>query len=130
MKGVYQGIAGPTAILTDVVAPWLEVVIVLLPDILTLLNGIFWESSAEQVQRRFTNNVVPQSCNKMYPQIRQNIMDSTLDVLDEYKNLLDHKLAELKAGIRTAEARKKEKYIEASHRFAEELHGPGGVGTA
>lgn len=108
-KGIYRAVAGVAAIFTDIVAPWMEVVIILLPDIVSLLQGIFGESSSDQLKHRFINNVVPQICNKLYPQIRQNIETSTQQVLCEYQARLDEKLVQMKASIATAEAQKKEK---------------------
>lgn len=108
-KGIYRAVAGVAAIFTDIVAPWMEVVIILLPDILSLLQGIFGESSSDQLKHRFINNVVPQICNKLYPQIRQNIETSTQQVLREYQARLVEKLVQMKASIAAAEAQKKEK---------------------
>lgn len=108
-KGIYRAVAGVAAIFTDIVAPWMEVVIILLPDILSLLQGIFGESSSDQLKHRFINNVVPQICNKLYPQIRQNIETSTQQVLREYQARLEEKLVQMKASIAAAEAQKKEK---------------------
>lgn len=108
-KGYYRTIAGAAAIFTDIIAPWMEVVIILLPDIITLLQRAFGESDSSQLKRRFINNMVPQICNKLYPQVRQNIEFSTQQVLTEYQAMLDEKLAQMKAGIAAAEAKKNEK---------------------
>lgn len=108
-KGIYRAVTGIAAIFTDVVAPWMEVVIILLPDIMTLLQGIFGESSSDQLKRRFINNVVPQICNRLYPQVRQNIESSSQQILDEYQAQLEEKLAQMKSSIAAAEAKKKEK---------------------
>lgn len=108
-KGIYRAVTGVAAIFTDIVAPWMEVVIILLPDIVTLLQGIFGESSFDQLKHRFINNVVPQICNKLYPQIRQNIETNTQQVLCEYQARLEEQLAQMKSSIAAAEAQRKEK---------------------
>lgn len=108
-KTTYRAVAGIAALLTDFVAPWMEIVIILLPDIVTLLKGLFGESSSERVKREFINRVVPQICNKLYPQIRQSIESSTQQILTEYHGILDEKLDQIKATIAQAEAKRKQK---------------------
>lgn len=108
-KGIYHAITGVAAILTNIIAPWMEVIIILLPDIVTLLQGMFGESSSELIKRRYINNVVPQICNKIYPQLRQNIESSTQQILTEYQNMLDEKFDQIKASITAAEEKKKQK---------------------
>lgn len=109
---LYHVITGIAAIATDIIAPWLEVIIILLPDLVNLLQGMFGETDAELAKRRFINNVVPQIMNKMYPQIKQNVETTTKIVLDEYENLLTEKLEGIKASIKDAQQKKEEKVQE------------------
>lgn len=108
-KSLYHTITGIAAIATNVIAPWLEVIIILLPDILSLLNGIFGESDVEIAKRRFVNNVIPQIMNKLYPEIKDNIESSTATILNEYERMLTEKIEVLKSGIIDAEEKKREK---------------------
>ena len=109
---LYHVITGITAIATDIIAPWIEVVIILLPDIVNLLQRMFGETDAELAKHRFINNVVPQIMNKMYPQIKQNVDITTKMVLDEYEKLLAEKLESIKVSIKDAQQKKKEKVQE------------------
>ena len=109
---LYHVFTGIAAITTDIIAPWLEVIIILLPDLVNLLQGMFGETDAELAKRRFINNVVPQIMNKMYPQIKQNVETTTKMVLDEYENLLTEKLEGIKASIKDAQQKKEEKVQE------------------
>ena len=80
-----------------------------MPDIVSLLQGIFEESTSEKFKRRFINNVVPQLCNKMYPQVKQNIESATRQVLGEYQAMLNEKLTQLNDALSEAETKKTEK---------------------
>lgn len=111
-KNVYRVITGTLAVFTDVVAPWLEVIIILLPDIVNLLNGMFGESDNQLAKRRYINNVIPQIINKMYPQIKQNVENTTKIVLDEYEKLLTEKIEGIKKSITDAQNKKKQKLLE------------------
>lgn len=108
-KNIYRTLTGLAAIATDFIAPWLEVVIILLPDIISLLRGVFGESDIELAKRRFINNVVPQIINKIYPQVKQNVEQTTNQVIDEYEKLLNEKIDALKNNIIDAETKKREK---------------------
>ena len=111
-KDIYHIVTGIAAIATDFIAPWLEIVIILLPDVINLLQGIFGESDSDVAKRRFINNVVPQIISKMYPQIKQNVEETTKAVLDEYERLLTGKLDGIKQNIVDAQNKKEEKIQE------------------
>lgn len=91
------------------IAPWLEVIIILLPDIIHLLEGLFAEKDEDIVKRNFINNVIPQICNKLYPQIRTNIETSTREVQAAYKSMLDEKLEQLQNSIASIKEQKAQK---------------------
>ena len=108
-KDVYQIITGITAIATDIIAPWLEIIIILLPDVINLLRGIFGESDYQAAKRRFVNNVIPQIVNKIYPQIKQNVETTTKLVLDEYEKMLAEKLEGIRKNMVEVQNKKKQK---------------------
>lgn len=106
---LYHAITGVVAAATDAIAPWLEVIIILLPDIIHLLEGLFAEKDEDIVKRNFINNVIPQICNKLYPQIRTNIETSTREVQAAYKSMLDEKLEQLQDSIASIKEQKAQK---------------------
>ena len=108
-KNLYHMITGIAAIATDFIAPWMEVIIILLPDVINFLNGIFKENDNELAKRRFINNVVPQVINKIYPQIEQNVQMTTNAVINEYEEKLTEKIKNIKNSIAEAENKKKQK---------------------
>ena len=81
----------------------------LLPDIIHLLEGLFAEKDEDIVKRNFINNVIPQICNKLYPQIRTNIETSTREVQAAYKSMLDEKLEQLQNSIASIKEQKAQK---------------------
>ena len=111
-KDIYHVITGIAAIATDVIAPWLEIVIILLPDVISLLQGAFAESDSQLAKRRFVNNVIPQIINKMYPQMKQNIESTTKLILDEYEKAFTEKIENIKKSITDAQNKKEKKIQE------------------
>ena len=112
VKNIYHMITGVAAIATDILAPWLEIVIILLPDVINLLRGIFSESDSQIAERRFIDNVIPQIINRMYPQIKQNVDTTTEHILDEYEKLLTERVEGIKKNIVDAQNKKKQKIQE------------------
>ena len=108
-KNIYRMVTGIAAIATDLIAPWLEIVIILLPDIVNFLKGLFGESNEALAKRRFINNVIPQIINKMYPQIMQNIETTTNMVLDEYEKLTAEKIDSIKKNMAEAQNKRQQK---------------------
>ena len=108
-KNIYHAITGVLAITTNFIAPWLEVIIILLPDIINLLNGIFGESDTDLAKRRYINNLIPQVTSKLYPQVMENVELTTKIVLDEYENMLKEKIESIKNNIVEAQNKKKDK---------------------
>lgn len=108
-KNIYHAITGVLAITTNFIAPWLEVIIILLPDIINLLNGIFGESNTDLAKRRYINNLIPQITSKLYPQVMENVEITTTAVINEYEKLLKEKIDSIKNNIVEAQNKKKDK---------------------
>lgn len=108
-EALYHAVTGVVAAATDVIAPWLEVIIILLPDIIRLLEGLFAEKDEDIIKRDFINNVIPQICNKLYPQIRTSIETSSQEVLNAYQSMLDEKMAQLQDSIASVKEQKAQK---------------------
>lgn len=108
-KQIYHAVMGVAAITTSVVAPWLEIIIIILPDIIGLLRGIFGESEVEVAKRKFINNIIPQTIQKIYPMVEQNVKNTTNIVLEEYQKMLNEKIEQIKKNLFEAEAKKNQK---------------------
>ena len=71
----YKAITGILAVATDVVAPWLEIVIILLPEILNLIFGSFRE---KQQQAQLRQNIAGQ-----IPSIKRQVRTKVVEILKE-----------------------------------------------
>ena len=111
-KNVYRAVTGILAIATDVVAPWLEIAIILAPDIAKLLKGVFGDSDIDLVKRKFVNNIIPQIMNKVYPFVKENIEKTTAAVLDEYETSLREKIDSIMGNIIEVNNKKQNKVEE------------------
>lgn len=117
---IYHLVTGIASICTDVIAPWMEIVVILAPEIISVVSSLFSESDSEQTKRLFINNSIPQICNRLYPEIAQSLEVSGLAVLEVYKNQLNEKLTIINQTIIEAEAKKKEA-IESYYQYRKML---------
>lgn len=66
---MYKGFSTVLSVTTNIVAPWLELIIIFLPEIISLVQKIFGESPEDVVKRQIEDCVIPQICNKLQPEI-------------------------------------------------------------
>lgn len=78
----YRAISSILAIVTEVVAPPLEILIVFLPDIIRLLNTLWGTSQEEQLVDAMQNKVIPQIVSKMRKELDTTLKKMELVLLD------------------------------------------------
>lgn len=108
-RSLYRLVTGIGALTTKVLAPWLEMIIVLLPDFVSFIRDIFGESNREVAKKKFVNHVIPQITGKLYSEVRQNIEETTELILEEYEDLINRELETLKKNMVDVEEKKREK---------------------
>ena len=111
-RNVYQVVTAVAAVLTDVVAPWLEVIIVLLPNILSILNEVFGESDRDKVKKMFLNNIIPQITERLYPEVEKVIESTQTALLDNLENEVNIKLNGINDALAETQGRKAAKETE------------------
>lgn len=116
-RAEYRTITGLLAILTDIVAPWTEVLIFLAPDIADFLRSVFGKRKAKHM---FLNNVIPQIINKIEPQVRESVETTNKLILEKYQTMLNEKVETIKHSIKEAHV-KKEQRKEEFEKYKETL---------
>jgi len=106
---VYRAVAGIGAMATNIIHPWLEIVVILLPDISDLLRGLFGESREEKAKDEYISKVIPQLMNKLYPKVKGSIEVTINLVLEEYKKMLQAKLESIRNNLGAAQTKKRQK---------------------
>ena len=104
MNAAYKAITTTLAVATSVVAPWLELVLIFLPDILKLLGVGKQEVS---IKNKVNNEIIPQIINRIQPEIEKSLADMkdemVAELVENINQLLDieveslEKAKELKA---------------------------------
>jgi GTP-binding protein EngB required for normal cell division len=80
---MYKVVTGVLAITTSTVAPWLELIIIFLPDILKLLGIGGQRSQTEKIKSKIENEIIPQIVDKIRPAIRESLKEVETELLEE-----------------------------------------------
>ena len=119
LKDGYHAVTGLLAIATDVIAPWMELVLVLLPDIISLVQKLLGESDLERMKHNFENNVIPQICNKLFPQVCVGLQNNTERILGEYEKGLKRQFETLQASMEKAKQDRQQRKTDFEDKKAE-----------
>lgn len=84
-KNMYTIFSTGLAVTTNIVAPLLELIIIFLPDIISLGHKLFGESQENAMQHQIEERVIPQICEKLRPQIEQAATDMEAELVQEAK---------------------------------------------
>lgn len=88
-KGMYRVIAGALAISTTVVAPWLELIILFLPDILKLFGLIGQKNQMSDLKRKIELEIIPQVVSKISVEIEKSLEELEEDLIAEVEDKIN-----------------------------------------
>ena len=80
---LYRAATGALALTTTVVAPWLEILIILLPDILRFLTSIIKNAPQTELETKVRDEVIPQIVSKLQPDIQRSLAEVQNTILEE-----------------------------------------------
>ncbi|MCI7260934.1 MAG: dynamin family protein [Selenomonadales bacterium] len=120
---LYKFFSTGLAVTTNIVAPWMELIIIFLPDILSAINRIMGKSREEELQEHIQNVVIPQICSKLRPNIQKALMELEAEQMEAMESKFQ---AMLNNEIRALEQLKEEKktyHIEVENKKEQLLRG-------
>lgn len=101
---IYTLVTAALSIVTGGTVTWIEAIIVLLPEILAGLKGLFGESNHSKLIKQYEETIIPQFTNSLWPTIKEsfennietmitifetemgNTIDSITQLIDDAKN--------------------------------------------
>lgn len=89
-NGVYKVVATALAVTTTVVAPWLELVLIFLPDIIKGISSLISHSREKEAQEnakiqarnKVTNEIIPSIISKLEPEIDNSLNEMQNSMID------------------------------------------------
>ncbi len=97
---MYKVLSTGLAVTTSIVKPWMELIIIFLPDILKMLNSLLGETKEEQLRNQIEHRVIPEICEKIRPEVVKSMeeMEAKMlgDLEKEYAALINAEVTQLK----------------------------------
>ena len=88
-SGTYKAVIGALAITTTVVAPWIELIVVFLPDILRLFGMLNQSNQMDTLKRKVENEIIPQIVSKMSVQIEKSLQFLENEMVEEIQDKIN-----------------------------------------
>ncbi len=107
---VYKTVTTTLAIATSAIAPWLELIIVFLPDIIKLFGR---GNKEESLKNKVNNEIIPQIVEQLRPEIQNSLSDIKEEMIcqveEEINALIDCEMESIKNAKKNRENRMEEK---------------------
>ena len=87
--GTYKAVIGALAITTTVVAPWIELIVVFLPDILRLFGMLNQSNQMDTLKRKVENEIIPQIVLKMSVEIEKSLQFLENEMVEEIQDKIN-----------------------------------------
>lgn len=97
----FRTVVGGLALATSVVAPWIELVIFFLPEIIKLFSN-----QDQHIQQQIETQVIPEITSKLRPEIKQNLMMIKDQFILDMRNDVERNKSELIASLQQAKVDK------------------------
>lgn len=114
LNSIYKTFTTTMAVVTSVIAPWLELIIIFLPDILKLFGMVNQDAS---LRNKVNNEIIPQIVSRMQPEVENTLMEMKESMIqqaeEEMSALIDNETESLEAV--------KEKRKKMSNEFDEKI---------
>lgn len=92
----YKAISTALAVATNVIAPWLELIIIFLPDVLKLFG---LGTREESVTNKINNEIIPKIITRLQPEVENSLMEMKEDMMaqieEEIGSLIDNEMESL-----------------------------------
>ena len=93
LNATYKAITTALAVTTQVVVPWLELVLIYLPDIISVFAN---KKQENDILNKIKDGVIPQIINKISPEIEKSLMDIKDKMVEqvetEINSLIDNEI--------------------------------------
>lgn len=117
-NAIYKTITTTLSVVTTYIAPWLELIIIFLPDIFNLFKKIAGNNSDESLKNKVNTEIIPQIVNKLRPEIQKSLMSMKNEMVqtatNDIQKLIDFEIE----AIQNAKTDKDEKINEYDDELA------------
>ena len=83
LNKVFKVLSTSLAVLTNVIAPWMELVIIFLPEIIATLNSLFGRSREDQIREKLQFEIIPQIRDRLLPAVRESMAEIEAQMVED-----------------------------------------------
>lgn len=113
-KVLYKTITTTLAVVTNVIAPILELVLIFLPDILSFVSKYF---ERNKVQEQIENVAIPRLCGELAPKIKESMDSVQSSLMQEIEEKFQTEIEEQMKVLKQLQSSKKEKQEEIDRKI-------------
>ncbi|WP_379968295.1 dynamin family protein [Ectobacillus sp. sgz5001026] len=103
---MYKVITSVLAVTTSVVTPWLELIIIFLPDILKLFCIGGEKSQTEKIKKKMEDEIIPQIVDKLRPAIGKSLIEVEAELLEETESKMTELISIEEDALKSAQQMK------------------------
>ena len=118
---MYKLFSTGLAVTTNIVAPWMELIIIFLPDILSAINSIMGQSREEQLRSHIEQIAIPQICDNLRPEIQNALLQLEEEQIETIKSNFQTTLDNEVQALEKLKEEKENRHIDIE-RKKESLH--------
>ena len=111
----FRTVVGGLALATSVVAPWIELIIFFLPEIIKIFSN-----QDQQIQDQIEGNVIPEIIAKLRPEIKQNLIQIKEQFIEEMRAEIEKDKIDIVSSLQQAKEDKQQSQQEG-HKVIDEI---------
>lgn len=104
-NGVYKAITIALAVTTTVVAPWLELVLIFLPDVIKLISPMFQQRQDDKILTEVHNRIIPGIIQKLGPEINCSLKELEGEMIGQLEEKMRDMIEMETSALENARAR-------------------------
>lgn len=113
-NGAYKAITTALAVTTSVVAPWLELILIFLPDVIKAFSSLFQQQQQGRYRNEVCNKIIPGIIQKLNPEISNSLMELEQEMVqqleEKMEEMIDSETSALE-NVRQQIAKKHENFV-------------------
>lgn len=88
LGGAYKIISTTLAVTTSVIAPWLELIVIFLPEIIKLFSLLTQEKKRERTLQKVQGEIIPKIIGELEPQIADSLREMEKDMMGQMEDAI------------------------------------------
>lgn len=119
-NSIYKLVTVALSLTTSAVAPWMEAVIILLPEIVAGLKYLFGESNHSKIVKQYESEIIPKVTNSLWSSVRESYTENVNTLIALFEEELGKSMDSVNELLKTAREQKA-KSIEDYNAFKKQL---------